>query len=221
MAARNRSAQRGRLRAVFCLLAGALAVAALAAGCAGAGDAGAGGETGKPAAEKQCPKAWAADWARWADRVGMTVYCPTWLPSPITGEIGGQWNTAAESGRFWQLGYVWRDVGFADLVHVVFDGYPPDAWPRKCRDTRRVDGKVTTVPVPCFSGPLGRERVNGLDVRWFRRGRGSHGGHVVALFAHEGNTYAVSMHGLPGTPIERTRANVRRIVANLVPVRPA
>jgi hypothetical protein len=31
----------------------------------------------------------------------------------------------------------------------------------------------------------------------------------------------VSMHGLPGTPIERTRANVRRIVANLVPVRPA
>ena len=62
---------------------------------------------------RRAPSAWAASWQTWADRVGMTIYCPGWLPSPIDGVIHGQWNTARVPDRQWQLGYAWLESGRA------------------------------------------------------------------------------------------------------------
>src|SRR6478736_3380578 len=76
-------------------------------------------------ASASCPSVRAAGWQRWANRVHMTVFCPTWLPIYIDGVIGGDLNTAASPGRFWQLHFVWRSDDFSQLIHIVFEGYAP------------------------------------------------------------------------------------------------
>ena len=71
--------------------------------------------------------AWAAGWQTWTNRIGAVVYCPTFFPAPLTPEIGGQWMTAKEPGKEWQLGYAWLEHD--QLVHVIFEGYPTARWP--------------------------------------------------------------------------------------------
>ena len=64
-----------------------LAVVVVVVAACGSSNGSAGSKAAPP---KTCPKAWAASWQTWADRVGMTIYCPGWLPSPIDGVIHGQ-----------------------------------------------------------------------------------------------------------------------------------
>ena len=40
-------------------------------------------------ASASCPSVRAAGWQTWANRVHMTVFCPTWLPIYVDGVIGG------------------------------------------------------------------------------------------------------------------------------------
>ena len=169
----------------------------------------AGGSAGSPAAAAaSCPKQWAADWQDWADKVGMTVWCPTWLPSPIDGRIGPQneYNTARSPGRHWQLGYVWRDEDFSGLVHVVFEGMPESMWPPRCAG------------MMCFAGPAGSSTVAGHKVRWYDHNMGSSSGHVAAVFHDDGNAYIVSMHVFGTVDKQQTQEMVRKIVAGLVAV---
>ncbi len=155
-----------------------------------------------------CPHAWAAGWTAWAGRVGATVYCPTWLPSPIDGRIGGQWSTESSPGRHWQLGFVWRDEDFSGLVHVVFEGAPEADWPLRC------GGPL------CFAGRTGSTDVHGLHVVWYDHDLGSSSGHVAAVFHAGGQVYIVSMHVFGDVGRAQTQAMVRRIVAGLVRVQP-
>jgi hypothetical protein len=137
----------------------------------------------------------------------MTIYCPTFLPTPITGEIGGQWNTAQQPGRAWQLGYAWLEHD--ELVHVVFEGYPGRAWPVDCEG------------VPCFAHIVGRQRIGPFQVTWYDHNQASHTGHIAAVFRANGNVYVVSMHiAAPAAPESKTKALVARMVAGLVPITP-
>jgi hypothetical protein len=103
------------------LLAVALVVATAACGTSRADTV-----SGDHTASATCPSVRAPGWQRWANRVHMTVFCPTWLPIYIDGVIGGDLNTGASPGRFWQLHFVWRSDDFSQLIHVVFEGYSPD-----------------------------------------------------------------------------------------------
>src|SRR5580765_2252466 len=42
-------------------------------------------------AAPKCPAAWVAGWRRLARRIDAPVYCPTWLPQPLDGRIGGEY----------------------------------------------------------------------------------------------------------------------------------
>lgn len=165
-----------------------------------------GSATSSPA--PACPKEWKADWQAWADKVGMTVWCPTYLPSPIDGRIGpeNEYNTARSPGRHWQLGYVWRDEDFSGLVHVVFEGMPEKLWPPRCGG------------MMCFAGPSGRSTIAGHDVRWYSHNMGSSSGHIAAVFHDEDNAYIVSMHVFGTVDAAKTRAMVQQMVAGLVAV---
>src|SRR4051812_48935396 len=84
----------------------ALLLLLLTAGCGGGSSSGgADSAPGSHAAAGSsppgpaCPAAWAADWHAWADTIGAVVYCPSFMPSPFTGQIGGMWLTAKEPGR--------------------------------------------------------------------------------------------------------------------------
>ena len=65
---------------------GVLALAAFAlAGC-GAND------SVNAAAKLRCPAKARAGWQHLADRIHAPVFCPSWLPDPLDGVIGSQWN---------------------------------------------------------------------------------------------------------------------------------
>ena len=44
------------------------------------------------ATEPTCPPALARGWQKLADQIEAAVYCPSWLPDPLVGRIGGQWE---------------------------------------------------------------------------------------------------------------------------------
>lgn len=139
----------------------------------------------------------------------MTVFCPTWLPIYIDGVIGGDLNTAASPGRFWQLHFVWRSDDFSQLIHMVFEGYAPGTWPHRCGG------------VPCYGGRDGTETLAGHKVTWYTRNHGSSTGHIAAVFRDGGNTYVVSLHVFDPYTAATAKATVARIVTGLVPVPPA
>jgi hypothetical protein len=148
-----------------------------------------------------CSNTWAAGWQRWTDKVGMPVWCPGWMPSPIDAIIHGQWNTAEVEQHQWQLGYAWLEQG--QLVHVIFEGYPKGTFPPTCEGG-----------VPCFGGEEAKsETIARHVVHWYDRNHASHSGHIAAVFASGGDTYVVSIHVV--TPIS-TKAIAKRDLRHII-----
>jgi hypothetical protein len=173
-----------------------VAVVVTFAGC-GSGSSGSGS---KPTAVSGCAKTWKAGWQKWTDRVGMPVWCPGWMPSPIDAIIHGQWNTARVEQHQWQLGYAWLEEG--QLVHVVFEGYPPGTFPPNCEG------------VPCFGGEEpGTEKIAGHVVRWYDHNHASHSGHIAAVFKSGPNTDVVSIH--VASPVS-TKAIAKRDLGHII-----
>jgi hypothetical protein len=155
----------------------------------------------KSAVAGGCSKTWAAGWQTWANRVGMTIWCPGWMPGPIDAIIHGQWNTARVAQHQWQLGYAWLEVG--QLVHVIFEGYPPGTFPPRCEGN-----------VPCFGGEEPKpETIAGHVVHWYDRNHASHSGHIAAVFTSHGNTYVVSIH--VASPVS-TKAIAKRDLRHII-----
>ncbi len=153
------------------------------------------------AAPHGCSKVWAAGWQAWANRVGMPVWCPGWMPGPIDAIIHGQWNTARVAQHQWQLGYAWLEIG--QLVHVIFEGYPPGEFPPTCEGN-----------VPCFGGEEPKsETIAGHVVHWFDRNHASHSGHIAAVFTWHGDTYVVSIH--VASPVS-TKAVAKRDLRHII-----
>src|SRR5436309_13428735 len=87
----------------------------------------------KPTAEQLhvCPKAWRPGWQRLANRIGAPVYCPSWLPDPLTGQIVGQVSFGGAGGpsvsvdpdRSYLVSLAWAEPQSGE-VHVNLRGYP-------------------------------------------------------------------------------------------------
>jgi hypothetical protein len=137
----------------------------------------------------------------------MTVFCPAWMPPYVDGVIGGPLNTAAEPGRVWQVQFVWRSDDFSQLIHIIFEGYRPGSWPRRCGGA------------PCYAGPEGTAMIGGHHVTWYTRDRGSSTGHIAAVFSQGGNTYVVSLHVINPYTAATAKATVAHIVRELVAIR--
>jgi hypothetical protein len=131
----------------------------------------------------------------------MPVWCPGWMPSPIDAIIRGQWNTAEVEQHQWQLGYAWLEEG--QLVHVIFEGYPPGTFPPTCEGN-----------VPCFGGEEARASdIAGHTVHWYDHNHASHTGHIAAVFQSNGNTYVVSIH--VASPVS-TKAIAKRDLTEII-----
>jgi hypothetical protein len=122
------------------------------------------------------------------------------MPSPIDAIIHGQWNTAEVEQHQWQLGYAWLEQG--QLVHVIFEGYPPGTFPPSCEG------------VPCFGGEEPKTTtIAGHTVRWYDHNHASHTGHIAAVFQSHANTYVVSIHVI--SPVS-TKAIAKRDLAHII-----
>jgi hypothetical protein len=183
----------------------ALVVLLTAAGCGGSSSADT--TPSSAAAAHGCPPSWRPGWQKWANKVQMPVYCPGWMPT-VTGQIKSQWNTAYAPGHDnWQLGFAWLE--FDNLVHIIFEGYAPKAFPPNCEGS------------PCFAGYIGSQQVGRFHVRWYDHNLASHTGHIAAIFRANGYIYVVSMHiAPPSTTLTRTKADVVHILKTLTKIDP-
>jgi hypothetical protein len=202
-----------------------VATVALAAAVASAGLACAGDDAGRERAaaknaddqvlagsqQPACPSEWERGWQKLADRIKSDVYCPSWLPAPLTGELRGEWHSTDSVRRdgSYLMGFIWFERESGE-VHVNFRGYPGRTGVPNC------NGK------PCFSDSQGQRKVAGFDVTVYTVNRGADTWHILYAWEHEGSLYTVSQHVVPHLEqsYEQVTKNLDRIMAGLQAVEP-
>jgi hypothetical protein len=179
----------------------------------------------KTAAAKRpqgCPAAFKPEWQRLANRVGIPVYCPNWMPSPLDADIGGQWNSAGPvvgRDRSYLVGFLWHEASSGD-VHVNFRGYPGRTRIPRCVDVQTSGRETRRRLVPCFSDPRGTRRVAGVQATVYTVSRDADQWHVTYLWRRDGTLYTVSEHVAPPLTFRRVLTNLDRIVGGLALIRP-
>jgi hypothetical protein len=206
-----------RIGAVIAVVAAML----LAAGCSGSEseDSQAATPTKQPPA---CPAKWRAGWQQLANRVGVPVYCPSWMPSPLDAEIGGQWNSdgaAVDRDRSYLVGFLWHEAGSGD-VHVNFRAYPGKTTVPRCIDTQTSGGKTRRRSIPCFSDARDTRIVRGRKVTVYTVNRDADQWHVLYAWKRRGTLYTVSEHVAPPLTFTRVVRNLDRLVETAALVQP-
>jgi hypothetical protein len=165
----------------------------------------------QPASAPICPPAWRSGWQRLADRIGAAVYCPSWLPDPLTGELGGPWHAmnSVLKDRSYLMGFLWYEPNVAE-VHVNLRGYPGRTSIPNC------NGR------PCFSDPGVQKQLAGFHIQVYNVNRGADTWHVLYGWKADGSLYTVSQHVVPdlGLSYGRVTANLDRIVRGLARIAP-
>jgi hypothetical protein len=176
------------------------------------------GESVEPAArassQRGCPAAWASGWQKLAREVRADVYCPRWMPNPLDGRIGGEWNGLRlldKRGGF-LVSFIYQETGSGE-VHVNFHRWPGTRMPLcRAETSRRM--------IPCYSDRGGRLRANGIDATLYTVSRDADQWHLSYLWRHGGATYVVSEHVAPPFSYDQVKRNVARILRSLVVVPP-
>ncbi|HSP73738.1 MAG TPA: hypothetical protein VLN26_15275 [Gaiellaceae bacterium] len=192
-----------------------------AAGCGGEARVSKVEAAAKPAAACR----WQADWQKLANRIRADVYCPNWLPDPLTGQIGGQWNNidSVSRDRSYLEGFVWQETGpgaAGGELHVNLRGYPGSTKVPTCDDTLFGGGKPRHVKIPCFADPRGQRTINGIHFTVYTVNQGADQWHVLYGWHHDGGLYTVSEHVAPPLDYAKVVQYLNRITRNLVLVRP-
>ena len=180
---------------------------------------------GGPGKAAGCPAAWRVTWQRLADRINAPVYCPAWLPDPLTGDIGGRWNnidSVAKDGAY-LMGFVWQETGpgaAGGELHVNLRGYPGKTAIPTCEDTLNDGGKIVRRKLPCFDDARGTKRAGGITVTMYTVNQGADQWHVLYAWRLNGSLYTLSQHVAPPLTYAKVVANLDRELASLELVRP-
>jgi hypothetical protein len=203
---------RGLLTAGLALCACAL----LVSGCGGSGKAEA---SAKPAPKPSC--AHRAGWQRLADRTGIPVYCPGWLPDPLVGQIGGRWNNidSVSKDKSYLESFVWQETGGGGAggeLHVNLRGYPGVAEIPTCRT-----GGAESKNVPCFADPGRTLTANGIAARLYTVNQDADEWHALLLWRTSGSLYTLSEHVAPPLTFNHVVRYLKQELASLVLIKPA
>jgi hypothetical protein len=187
-----------------------------AAGCGGDDEEPVAGTTAAPA----CPAAWKPGWQRLANRIQASVYCPSWLPSPLTGEINGPWESGyvVKRDRSFLVSFLWHEAG--NDVHVNFRGYPGRLKVPTCEDTQTVAGVTRRREIPCFSDRQRTRRVGKLNVTLYTVNQGVDQWHLLYTWKANGSLYALSEHVAPPFSLSRVHRTLERMLRGLVRIEP-
>ena len=95
-----------------------------------------------------------AGWQKLANRIKAPVYCPGWLPDPLVGKLGGEWNNinSVSPDRSYLESFVWQETGGGAAggeLHVNLRAYPGRTKIPTCRT-----GGVDSRNVPCIDQPI-------------------------------------------------------------------
>ena len=153
-------------RASFAFLPLLVALAFVASGCGAADTAGKSAAAPAPV-RHACPAGWLLGWQRLANRIQAAVYCPAWIPDPLTGQIIGRVSYGGAGGyvlsvdkdRSYLASFAWQEIPTGE-VHVNLRGYPGKTAVPTCVSEDFNAGKLVRKPVPCFSDPRGTMNHN-------------------------------------------------------------
>lgn len=198
---------------------GALALAVAAAGCGGGGPA----KAAAAAGPKPC--AYPGGWQRLANRIAAPVYCPAWLPGPLTAQIGGKWNNIDSVGRdrSYLISFVWQDTDGPNTtgeLHVNLRAYPARTKIPTCQDTLVGGGKPRHVDIPCFADPQPSRTIAGIRFTPYTVNQGADQWHLLYAWRHRGSLYTVSEHVAPPLTFAKVGRYLDRIVRGLVLIHP-
>ncbi len=170
--------------------------------------------------------AYLAGWRKLADRIDAPVYCPGWIPTPLTAQIGGPWNNIAsvDADRSYLMGFVWQETGFGGKVsevHVNFRGQPGNTRIPTCQDVSTVAGVTHRKNIPCFQEPAGTVRsANGIVATKYTVNHGADSWHVLLAWRRGGGLYTLSEHVAPPLTYAQVLENLQHMLDRLVLVRP-
>ena len=198
------------------LLLALAALALLASGCSG-------GETTKVAAAAPEPTAtckYPAGWQKLANRIDATVYCPGWLPDPLTSQLGGRWNNinSVDPDRSYLMSFVWQETGGGAAggeLHVNLRGYPGRTAIPKC--TR--GGKDKQL-IPCFADSRGTISANGIRATMYTVNQDADQWHILLAWRHQGSLYTLSEHVAPPLTYRKVVSYLKHELRSLVRIEP-
>jgi hypothetical protein len=170
-----------------------------------------------------CPAGWKLGWQRLANQIQAPVYCPSWLPQPLTGHIGGLGSGKyVEPDRSYLVTFFFLDTTptGGDEVHVNFRGYPGRVTVPICEDTVTANGKTSHPKLPCFADSQGQRRFGTKRVTVYTANQGADEWHVLYAWRHEGSLYTVSEHVAPPFTYPQVIHNLNRMMRGLVLLRP-
>jgi hypothetical protein len=197
------------------LIALLAALALFASGCSS------GEKTVRAAAPAKPRCAHPAGWQKLANRIKAPVYCPGWLPDPLTSQIGGRWNNidAVDPDRSYLESFVWQETGMGaggGELHVNLRGFPGRTAIPKCTRGGKAKGRI-----PCFSDPHGRVRASGIDATMYTVNQDADQWHVLLAWHAHGGLYTVSEHVAPPLTFAHVVAYLKRELRSLVLIEPS
>jgi hypothetical protein len=172
-----------------------------------------------------CPADWVSGWRQLADRVKAPVYCPRWVPSPLTPKLGeqyaGQGSTAVTVGKdgSYLVSLIWSDA--SGEVHVNFGGYLHRTSIPRCDDVQTANGDTVRTKVPCFSDASGTFKAGGITATLYTVNRGPDQWHLLYAWKYRGSLYTVSQHVAAPLTYPQVSADLKRMVRDLVLLDPA
>ena len=194
-----------------------LVVVLLAVGCGGDDDE---STPRAAAAAPVCPAEWKAGWQRLANRIQAPVFCPSWMPNPLTGEIDGPWESgySVKRDRSYLVSFLWHEAG--NDVHVNFRGYPGSTKTPICEDSQTVGGVTHRRKIPCFSDRQRTRRIGRFDVTLYTVNQGVDQWHLLYTWKTAGSLYTLSEHVAPPFSLRRVHQNLERMLRGLTRVEP-
>jgi hypothetical protein len=197
-----------------------LLIPVLALGLAACGGSSSERVSARVPAGPTCPKAWLATWQKLADRIHAPVYCPGYLPDPLTGQIGGRWNNidSVSRDRSYLIGFVWQELG--QEIHVNLRGYPGVTKVPTCRSVELVDGERHVSWLPCFADRRGVKRIAGHRATMYTVNQDADQWHILYAWHHGGSLYTLSQHVAPPLTFPQVVQSLNRIMRSLVLVTP-
>jgi len=204
---------------VKALLAAAVTLLACALIVSGCGDTKKAAAAPPAKAKPTC--AYPAGWQKLANRIHAAVYCPGWLPDPLKGQIGGQWNNinSVSPDRSYLESFVWQETGGGAAggeLHVNLRAYPGRTTIPTCRT-----GGSDSRNVPCFADPGRGISANGIPARLYTVNQDADAWHALLLWHRGGTLYTLSEHVAPPLTFDHVVRYLKRELAALVLIEPA
>jgi hypothetical protein len=165
-------------------------------------------------------------WQKLADKVKAPVYCPGWVPTPLTAQIGGPWNNieSVDADGSYLMGFAWQETAFGGEVseaHVNFRGQPGSTRIPTCQDVTTVAGVTHRKSIPCFQDPAGTVRsTNGIVARKYNVNHGADSWHVLLAWRRGRSLYTLSEHVAPPRTYAQVLEDLQHMLDRLVLVRP-